>query len=407
MSPKSLIVFIILFEFVFDLVVSYLKTSNINPKIPKDFKKIYKVKSYQKSINYMVTNEKFSLIKGTFSLGLTIIFIFAGIGNSIDTFARGFNLGTPLTGLIFFSLIFLGLTIIGLPFSYYHTFIIEERFGFNKSSKGTFFKDQIISFILGFIIGGVILFILISLFDTLGSSAWLWAWLALTLIQIVLIYLSPVLILPLFNKFTPLEKGSTRSAIMSYLNKVNFHVQGLYTMDGSKRSTKTNAFFTGFGRFKKIALFDTLIKNHNDQELVAVLAHEVGHYKLKHTVKLLALAIISSGAMLFFFSLLISSQSLASGLNIQTPSIYANFLVASILFTPAMTIFGVIANIFSRRFERQADSFAKATASGKDLGKALKKLSVDNLSYLRPHPLVVFLEYSHPPVLERLARLKQ
>ncbi|RAP37171.1 peptidase M48 [Candidatus Marinamargulisbacteria bacterium SCGC AAA071-K20] len=394
--------FYILF-FLIDTIVDILNVKHIQTELPEEFKAVYDSEKYQKSQEYLRECTRFSLIKSSFNLLVTVPFIVLGGFNLVDQLSRQFNFSSIVTGLLFFGLLSLGSFVIDIPFSLFSTFVIEKKYGFNKTTFSTFVIDILKSLLLSVVIGAPILALILWFFESNGANAWLYCWLALTAIQIVLMFVAPILIMPLFNKFEPLEEGELKTSILDYAKKENFSLKGLFTMDGSKRSTKSNAYFTGFGQFRRIVLFDTLIKNHSVNELLTIVAHEMGHYKKKHIFKMIVVSIISSGFMFFILSLFLNNALLFEAFKMDHISVYASLVFFSFLYSPIETILSVFSNISSRKHEFEADAYAVDTTNlHKDLVSGLKKLSVDNLSNLSPHPLKVFLEYSHPPVLERI-----
>jgi STE24 endopeptidase len=310
-------------------------------------------------------------------------------------------------GLVYFALLGVLSEVVSLPFSCYSTFGLEEKFGFNRSSLGTFLKDQLKGWLLAILLGGPLLAAILWFFQETGAAAWLWAWGLLALFQVAMGFLAPVVLLPLFNAFTPLPEGELRGAIESYAAKVHFKLQGIFTMDGSKRSTKANAFFTGFGRFRRIVLFDTLVQQHTAKELVAVLAHEVGHFKRGHVLKGLALSLISSFVLFYLLSLVLHSEAVSRAFGFTTLTVYGGLTAAAWLYGPLSLVLGAAGQALSRRYEFEADAFAvRTTGAAQDMISALKRLSADHLADLNPHPWKVFLEYSHPPVLERVRAIR-
>jgi STE24 endopeptidase len=297
-------------------------------------------------------------------------------------------------------------SVLSLPFDLYATFIIEERFGFNKTTWRTYVMDLLKGLLLALLLGTPLLAAVLAFFQYAGPHAWWYCWIGVTLYMLVVQFIAPTWIMPLFNKFTPLEEGQLRSAILSYAKAINFPLENVFQMDGSRRSAKSNAFFTGFGRHKRIVLFDTLIQRHTVKELVAVLAHEMGHYKKKHIRQGLILGILQTGLMLFLLSHFIAYQGLFDAFFMPRQSVYAGLLFFAMLYTPIDFFVGILMQILSRKNEAAADQFAAETT--RDPGSmvaALKKLSVDNLSNLTPHPFYVFLNYAHPPVLQRIQSL--
>ncbi|MCF7809778.1 M48 family metallopeptidase [bacterium] len=394
--------------FLLDLVVEYLNLKRLKPDLPEEFDGFYDAEKYSKSQDYTRTRTRFGFIVGTFNLILLLAFLLAGGFNYIDQLVRSIGWGMIPTGLVFGFILTIGSKIIHIPFSIYSTFVIEEKFGFNKTTARTYIVDVIKATIIFVIISVPIFAMILWFFAETGELAWLYIWGALTLFQIIMMFIAPVLIMPLFNKFTPLEDGELRSAIEQYTEKHNFKMKGVFTMDGSKRSTKSNAFFTGLGKSRRIALYDTLIARHTVGELLGVLAHEIGHYKLKHIPKQIIAAILSSGLMLFILSLFINNRGLFDAFGMEETSIYASLVLFGFLYTPISMVISILSNISSRKHEFQADRFAvETTGDNSSYTTALKKLSVNNLSNLTPHPLKVFLEYDHPPVLERIKALNK
>lgn len=398
---------IILVSFSWDSFVSFLNTKAIKTEVPEDFKDVYPDSEYQRSQEYLRDSSKFSLISSSFSTLVTLAFYFLGGFSWLHDLVIAQAWSETWTGLAYVGGIAVGSMIIGLPFSYYSTFVIESKYGFNKSTKGTFFKDQLLGLLIGAIIGGPILALLFWFFGSLGDKAWWVAWLSVSAIQIFMTFLAPVVIMPLFNKFIPIEEGELKSEIQKYAQSQNFELEGLYTMDGSKRSTKANAFFTGFGKFRRVVLFDTLVEKQSIPELVSVLAHEIGHFKCGHIVKQIVLSISSSAVMFYFLGMFISNDSLAMAFGLEKATVYAGLVFFGFLYSPVSEILNLASLHLSRKYEFEADAFAvKTYGKPDDLISALKKLSVDSLSNLYPHPLKVFWTYTHPPILERLKVLK-
>ncbi len=398
---------LLVFNELLSLIVETLNIRNLSTKIPKEFKGIYDDEKYAKSQRYLKDNTRFEKIQAGITLPLTIAFILIGGFSWINDIAQSTSDHMILQGLVFGGILFIAGQIIDIPFGLYKTFVIEEKYGFNKTTPKTFVLDNIKGFGLTILLGAPIFALVLWIFSSV-TNAWLWAWGSLTIIQLILLFISPVVILPLFNKFTPLEKGDLHSKIEEFADAQKYKVSGVFKIDGSKRSTKSNAYFTGFGKTKRIALFDTLIDNHSTAELVGVLAHEIGHCKLGHIKKSIFISLASSLMMFFILSLFISKPGLHAAFGIEGAPLYAGFIFFSFLYAPISMILGLISNILSRKHEFEADAFAAETTKNPcEMINALKKLSVDNLSNLTPHPLKVFLEYSHPPVLDRIKALKK
>ncbi|WP_341833806.1 M48 family metallopeptidase [Desulfospira joergensenii] len=389
-------------------VADLLNLVNLGRKMPEEFSGIYDPAKYEESQEYLKTNTWFGLVTATVDLSLILIFWFCGGFRILDAFARNLGQGSIITGLVFTGVLLLLKFLVSLPFSLYSTFVIEEKFGFNQTTLKLFILDLIRSMALTAILGGPLLALIIWFFESWGPLAWIYCWMASGLFILMVQYIVPTWIMPLFNKFTPLEQGSLKEAIFKYADSISFSLSNVFVMDGSKRSTKSNAFFTGFGKNKRIVLFDTLISRHTDPELVSILAHEMGHFKKKHILKRLILGICQMGAIFFLISIFISHPGLFRAFFVEQPSVYAGLVFFTMLFTPIDMVISLILQISSRKDEYEADRFAAQTLdSGAPLIEALKKLSVHNLSNLTPHPFYVFLNYSHPPVLERIKALRK
>jgi STE24 endopeptidase len=340
-------------------------------------------------------------------LPLTIAFILLGGFSWINQVAQATAGYMIVQGLVFGGILMLLSQFVSLPFSLYDTFVIEEKYGFNKTTPKTFVADLLKGLLLAVLLGAPIFALVLWIFSSV-ANAWLWAWGALSVIQLFILFIAPVAILPLFNKFTPLEEGELRSSIEKFAAAQKYTLSGIFKIDGSKRSTKSNAYFTGFGKTKRIALFDTLIENHSTEELVGVLAHEIGHCKRGHIKQGLVISLISSLLMFFILSLFISQPGLYAAFGVEGTPLYAGLIFFGFLYAPISMILSLLGNILSRKHEFEADAFAaETTQAPAEMIAALKKLSVDNLSNLTPHPLKVFLEYSHPPVLERIKALRK
>jgi STE24 endopeptidase len=408
MNIYLFIILVILFgDYLLTLLVENMNVRYASPDLPAEFRGFYDAEKYRKSQEYLRENTRFDLFTGTVTTALLIMFILAGGFDFIDCFARSFQGGTILTGLIFAGVIAVLAEIVKIPFSVYHTFVIEEKYGFNRTTPKTFILDLLKGWLIGAFIAGTVFAGIIWFFGRFGPTAWVFSWIAITLFQVFLLFVAPVVIMPLFNKFKPLETGELRTAIEDYARARGFKMKGVFSMDGSRRSTKSNAFFTGFGRFRRIVLFDTLIARHTVGELVAVLAHEMGHYKKRHILKYIIMSVLSTGLMLFILSRFINNPGLFTAFRMEHLSVYASLIFFAFLYAPIAMLISVFTNILSRKHEYGADSYAVATrGDADDMINALKKLSVDNLSNLTPHPLKVFLQYSHPPVLERIRVLR-
>ncbi len=404
-----IIPFILLFEYLLSFIVRTLNLLALDPKLPEEFKDTFDSDKYIKSQDYTKTNSKFSYITSTFSLLITLIFIYGGVYNIIDQWLLGFLENKIVIGLLFFGLLTLITDIISLPFSIYSTFVIEEKFGFNKTTYATFFIDKIKGYFLMIVIGAPVLSVILYFFETFPKEySWIYAWALITIFSLIMQPIFNILIAPMFNKFTPMPEGPLLDKIKNYLQKVDFPVKKLEIMDGSKRSSHSNAYFSGLGKNKRIALFDTLVEQMNDDEIVAVIAHEVGHYKLKHIHSGIILSAIQSAIMFYILSLFLLDEMLFEAFYMENISVYASLLFFSTLYTPISMLVGFLFSYISRKNEFAADSFSAKTSKLPDsLISGLKKMSKENLSNLTPHWLNVMLNYSHPPVIDRIIALRK
>jgi STE24 endopeptidase len=410
MTPQTLfyiIIGIISIKFLFDTFINALNSKHFNDAIPKELEDIYNNEEYIKSQEYKKANYKFSLLTSTFSIVTTLLFfVFDGF-KFVDNLAKSISNNTILTALIFFGIIIFLSDILSLPFYYYKTFTIEEKFGFNKTTKKTFAVDKIKSWLMILIIGGGLLALVIWFYQLTTSDFWLYTWALISLFTILMNLFYSKLIVPLFNKQTPLEDGELKTAIESFAKEIGFKLDNIFIIDGSKRSTKANAYFSGFGSQKRITLFDTLINDLEIDEIIAVLAHEVGHYKRKHIIYNLLLSIISTGFTFFILSLLIGNETLSQALGVETASFHIGLIAFAILYSPISEITSLFMNALSRKFEYQADNYAKEHFEAEALISSLKKLSKNSLSNLTPHHLYVKIHYSHPTLFQRILNLKK
>lgn len=401
-----IIIFLIL-SYLIGFISDYLNVKNMSEVLPKEFEGYYDAEKYKKSQNYLKDKTSFSFISSLFVLVTGIVFILAGGFNFVDKFARSFGYGEIVSGMIFISVLMLLLNIIKIPFSAYNTFVIEEKYGFNKTTIKTFISDIIKNNLLLILIGLPIFAVIVWFFMEFNSMAWVYAVLTVIFFELLFTFIAPVLIMPLFNKYIPLEDGELKTELENYAIRENFKMKGLFKMDGSKRSTKSNAFFTGFGKFRRIVLFDTLIEKHTTQELVSVLAHEMGHYKKGHINKFMIMSFLNTILIFFVLSFFIGNVGLFEAFSMEYVSVYGSLVFFGFLYTPISMVLSVIQNVISRKYEYESDRYAVETYKNPEaMTEALKKLSVDNLSNLTPHKLKVFMEYSHPPVLERIKAIK-
>lgn len=409
MTPETLfyiIIAIVIIDFVIDKILDGLNAKHFNDPIPEELEDVYDTEEYEKSQRYKKERFRFGLISSTFSVLLTLGFIIFDGFAFVDQIARDVSDNAILQALVFFGIIMLGSDIIMTPFSWYSTFVIEEKFGFNKTTKKTFFLDKLKGLAMTAIVGGGILALIVWFYQFAGDDFWWYAWILVAVFSVFMNMFYAKLIVPIFNKQSPLEDGSLRSKIEKYAASVGFKLDNIFVIDGSKRSTKANAYFSGFGREKRITLYDTLINDLEEEEIVAVLAHEVGHYKKNHIIVNLIASVLTTGFTLWLLSLFVGNPILSQALGVSEPSFHIGLVAFGILYSPISEITGLIMNYISRKFEYQADNYAKETYEGDSLISSLKKLSKNTLSNLTPHKAYIFVHYSHPSLLQRYRNLK-
>ncbi len=402
-----IILVILVVEYLTTRILDFLNSSWRTKKLPQELQGIYDEEKYKKSQEYGKVNSRFGLISGTFHFILVLLMVLLGGFAYFDEIAREYSQHPVWAALIFFGILFLLSDIISLPFSWYDTFVIEEKFGFNKTTIKTFIFDKLKGWMLAIIIGGTLLGLIIWLYFQTSNMFWIYAWATVSTFSIFMTMFYSNLIVPLFNKQTPLEEGELRDAIQKFSKKAGFELDNIYVIDGSKRSSKANAYFTGLGKKKRIVLYDTLINDLNVNEIVAVLAHEIGHYKLKHTLVSLVLSIIQAGVIFYILSLFVGNKDLSLALGADDYRFELSLIAFGMLFSPISTVIGLFMNIFSRKNEYAADNFAKSHGLGQELISALKKLSVNNLTNLTPHPAYVFAYYSHPTLYQRIKNINK
>jgi len=401
-----IIIAIISINFLKDKILDALNAKHFNDDIPSKLSDVFDEDAYKKSQDYKAANYKFGIWSSLFSLLLTLGFLFFDGFEYVDTIARIYSENPIIIALLFFGIIMMASDIISTPFSYYKTFVIEERFGFNKSTKKLFIIDKIKGLVMMAIIGGGLLALIVWFYQATGTCFWLYAWGLITVFTVFMNMFYARLIVPLFNKQKPLEDGELRNKISDYAISVGFSLKKIFVIDGSKRSTKANAYFSGFGSEKRVTLFDTLINDLDEEEIVSVLAHEVGHYKRKHIIFNLFASILLTGLTLYILSIFISNPLLSNAIGVEIPSFHAGLIAFGLLYSPISEATGLIMNYFSRKFEYQADDYAKNTYKAEPLITSLKKLSKNSLSNLTPHKAYVFMHYSHPTLLQRIQNLK-
>ncbi len=403
-----IILIALLLQFFLDNIADALNLKALKHEIPTVLTGVYKPDEYQKSQEYTRSLTRFGFGTSSFGLLIILLFWFTGGFNFLDQIVRSWNFGSIVNGLIYTGILVIAYELLTLPFSVYATFVIEERFGFNRTTPRVFITDMLKGLVLAVLLGGPLLAGILALFEYAGNYAWLYCWVAVTIFNMVIQFIAPIWIMPLFNKFTPMEPGELKDAIQSYARSTGYEIRNISVMDGSKRSTKANAFFTGFGRTKRIALFDTLISKHTIQELIAILAHEIGHYKKKHVLWGILISIVHTGLIFYLLSVLLGSSGLYQAFYMDHTSIYAGLLFFGLLYTPVEMVLSVAFHILSRRNEYEADRFAtQTTGEPGSLVEALKSLHSDNLSNITPHSFYVFLNHSHPTLLQRIKAIKQ
>ena len=393
--------------YLLETVSVLLNLKHLSQPLPEDFKDVFDEAAFAKSQAYSRESARHDLIAGGVRLAVFLAFWLGGGFPWLQAVVAGITASPIYQGLLGISLLHLGSSLISLPFTCYDTFKIEAKYGFNKTTPAVFIADQIKGLALGAVIGLPVLALLLWLFGTF-PGAWLWAWLAVTVLVLALQYIAPRYLMPLFNKFTPLEDGPLKTAIQTLSGTCAFPVKELFVIDGSRRSTKGNAFFAGFGKNKRIALYDTLIEKHPQPELLAVLAHEIGHSKRGHIVQRLIVAVVQLAVIFLLMGTVLSHPGLHAAFGLSSPVLWLGFVFFMILFEPVQTVLGILSGLWSRKHEYEADAYAAgATGGPADMTAALKRLARDTLSNLTPHPLTVFLHYSHPPMIQRLAALRK
>jgi STE24 endopeptidase len=402
-----IIILILIINFIIDKIIGNLNAKHFDDVLPIEVADVYEEKEYSKSQSYNKINFKFGAVTSLFSIALTLLFFFLNGFEFVDLIARSFSSNPIVIALVFFGIIMIASDMLTTPFSYYKTFVIEEKFGFNKVTKKLFWMDKMKGWLMSIVLGGLILSLIIWFYTKTGKNFWLYAWALVAVFTVFMNMFYSSLIVPLFNKQTPLEDGELKTEIEKFAQKTAFTLDKIFVIDGSKRSTKANAYFAGFGKTKRIVLYDTLINDLTTDEIVAVLAHEVGHYKHKHIIFNLMSSVLLTGFTLFILSLFIDSQLLSSALGVSIPSFHIGMIAFGILYSPISEITSLFMNYVSRKFEYQADDYAKEHFGSEPLISSLKKLSKNSLSNLTPHKTYVFMHYSHPTLRERIVNLRK
>ncbi|MGB0887423.1 MAG: M48 family metallopeptidase [Vicingaceae bacterium] len=408
MNPQTIfniITTIIVLNFLLERWLDWLNDKNSSATLPEELKGIYDEEKYAKQRAYDKVKGRFSFVSSTFSFVLILVMLFLNGFAFVDDYAKTITQHPVLLPMVFFAILMVASDILTIPFQLYSTFVIEEKFGFNRTTAKTYILDKIKGALVGAIIGGGIMALFIWFYNTTGQYFWLWTWEAVAIFMVLATMFYASIIVPLFNKLTPLADGELKTEITEYCKKVGFNLDNLFVMDGSKRSSKANAFFSGLGSKKRIVLYDTLANEYSKEEITAVLAHEIGHYKKKHTLTAMIVGVLQMGVMLFILSLVINKPEFSMALGVQEKSFHIGLLVFSMMYSPLSMAIGVVMNVISRKNEYEADNYAKTTYKAEPLVSSLKKLSVDSLSNLTPHPYDVFMNYSHPTLLQRIKAL--
>lgn len=409
MNPYAILILAaLLLEHALSLAADLANLRALDPRLPEEMRGLHDEASYRRSQEYTRERTRFGMLRGSVSLVVLLCFWWLGGFGWLDDLVRGLGWSAVPTGLAYISALLLAARLVALPFDLWATFVIEERYGFNRTRPATFVADLAKGLLLAALLGLPLLAGLLYLFERAGSSAWLWCWALTTAFVLFAQFLAPTWILPLFNRFTPLAEGELRDAILGYARSVGFPLEGIFVIDGSKRSTKANAYFTGFGRHKRIALFDTLIQKQSTEELLAVVAHEIGHYKRRHILKGLAIGIAHFGLLFALLGFFLENEWLFAAFGLRQTSVWGSFVFFGLLYTPVELVLSILMQAFSRKNEYEADAFAaRTTGRAEALVSALKKLAAENLSNLTPHPFYVVLHHSHPPLFERIAALRR
>lgn len=402
-----IIIGIIILDYAVERILAYWNAQSANDQIPDELSGLFNEEEYAKQQSYFRTNQRFEIITSSIStIAILFMFLLGGFA-LVNTWANDWVTHPVFVSLLFFAILYVASTLLGLPADYYRQFVIEEKFGFNKSTRSLFAADQVKSLLLSMILGGVLIGLIELIYLALPTYFWLLAFLIIAAFSIFLNMFYTSLIVPLFNKQTPLEEGDLRTAIEQFAHSVGFQLNNIYVMNASKRSTKANAYFSGLGPKKRVVLFDTLINDLTNEEIVAVLAHEIGHYKHRHTLQMLLISLLNTFIMTALLGLFLSSDDLAQAFNVPQANFHINLLAFGLLYTPISVLIGWGVNAFSRHNEYQADAFAANHGQTEPLISALKKLSVKSLSNLTPHPAFVSFYYSHPTLLQRIRAMRK
>ena len=403
----SIIVVFLCLDFMLERVLESLNSKHMSPVLPDSLKGIYDEKEYSRFKYYKRENGRLDCWSSGVGFGVMIVFLVAGGFGWYNSWVVSLTDSVVWQTIFFVMGLSVASTVLDIPFDYYATFRIEEKYGFNKTTRRVYWLDAVKELFLSLVLGGVLLALVVWFYTWAGTYFWLYAWGAVTLFSVFMAMFYSQLIVPLFNKQTPLQEGSLRDKIQDFAEKVGFKLDNIYVIDGSKRSTKANAYFTGLGPKKRVVLYDTLIDELTEEEIVAVLAHEVGHYKKRHTLRSMVVSVIQMGVLFWLFSLCVNNAALSEALGGDRAYFQLGLIAFAILYSPVNLILGIGMNVWSRSNEYEADAFAARYYEGDNLVSGLKKISVKSLSNLTPHPLYEYIYYSHPSLLKRIDAIKR
>lgn len=401
----SLIIFLFIANFIINEALKYYNNRWRHKPIPEELKDVYSSEKYITYLEYKKETYRFSIISSSFSFVLTFIMLLAGFA-LLDEWIRSFISNEIFVSIVFFAVIGLASDVLSTPFDVYETFVIEQKYGFNTTTVKTYILDKFKSYLIALVVGFPILYLVIWLYFKFGADFWWMVWILVSVLSFLISMLYSNIIVPLFNKQTPLEEGELRNRIQSLASVTGFKLEKVFVINGSKRSTRANAYFTGFGSKKRIVLYDTLINTQPVDQIISILAHELGHFKKKHTIKGLITSIIQTGLLLFLFSLIIDNQAIYSALG-TVPGFHIGMIIFVILYSPVSFVLSLVTNYISRKHEFQADNYAVLVSSGSSLITALKQLTANNMSDLNPNPWYVKAYYSHPPLKQRIEAINK
>ena len=401
----TLIVALVILNYLVETLIKILNYRESKKPLHPTLANLYSESEYRRSLEYSQANFSLSVINGTYSIIIMVAALAFGLFGAIDQYVRERIESEILIALAFFAIVGLASDLLDLPFDIYGTFVVEAKFGFNKTTPATFILDKLKGYALAALIGGGLLALIVFIYQETGGAFWVLGWLLLSAFSLIMFMFGTTLILPLFNKLKPLEDGELKDEILKYCAQEGYSIGRLFVMDASKRSSKANAFFAGLGKSKTIVLFDTLIDKLTTKEIMAVLAHEIGHYKKKHTLFGFLLSIAQSLVIFAVLGWALRFPELSNALGSDVSSFHLSILAFFIIFSPLSFALDLISNSISRRNEYEADQFAKQTYDGEPLKSGLIKIATDSLANLSPHPLAVKIYSTHPPLLQRLAAL--